>query len=556
MQTQKYSKDLILLCVEDSPAIHMIYESLFSSLFKKIIFVETGEEALNVFHQADIIITDYQMPNMSGLDMTSQIRDIDKNIPIILVTAFENLEVLRDAIQLGINNFVKKPFNAKDLFSALDSAVGLVIGHKYLLAKQKIEIIDLKEKEKYSNYQEELSFKKELSIVRNDFYYSLCEQMAKDKFYFSDFMYKPLDILSGDLYSARQLNENQELYFLVDGMGKGISASMTAILSTSFINYAIDRVLELNRNFDLKRLVKGFTKYIRQHLLEDEVLAISFALIDASFPHIEYTSFGMPAILVMDKNNEINSLASNNPPLSQYTSNIRSTIYNLENMVKILISSDGIHENIVNNGNETYAEYIKEDFASAMTSEDFQQRLFERVDEQEDDMTYIFLHQILLDNEIAKNEVSATSADVEDLNLWYETQISFISDNMAFSAKASLAFSELSLNAYEHGAMGITNKQKHELIDDDKYSAFLSKIEEEKSSKIKVNIYSLQNKQSEKYILTKIEDEGNGFDTKILSSLFSPHKNFNGRGVFMAKKSSLGIYYNSKGNIVYFLNRI
>jgi len=555
LKTKQYSKELVLLSVEDSASVQMIYKSLFERLFKEVIFAENGKIALDMYEKADIIITDHLMPEMNGIELITSIREVDKNIPIILVTAFENLDILRDAIQLGINNFVKKPFDVKDLFTALDSAVELVMGHKYLLEKQETQISDLKEKEKYSNYQEDLSFKKELSLVRNDFYYHISEQELDDRFYISDFLYRPLDTLSGDLYSARQLGNNKELYFLVDGMGKGISASMTAILSTSFINYIIDRTLRLNREFDLKKMIEGVISFIRKHLLEDEVLAASFVLIDANALILEYSSFGMPAILLMDDKSNVKSLSSNNPPISIYSSKAKSTELSLIGMKKMLISSDGIHENSVNNGKESYAEYILEDFKNSMTSEDFFRKVSAKIDQQEDDMTYIFLHQIVLEDVLISNECQAKLKDVEELNDWYEMQMDLLCTDMVASTKSSLAFSEFSMNAYEHGALGITNKQKHTLLEEDTYMDYLAQKEQEVEGSIKVTIYKQTNANLDPYLLTKIEDSGEGFDTSIFSSIFGFHKNFNSRGVFMAKKSTLGIYYNNKGNIVYFFNK-
>ena len=57
-------------------------------------------------------------------------------------------------------------------------------------------------------------------------------------------------------------------------------------------------------------------------------------------------------------------------------------------------------------------------------------------------------------------------------------------------------------------------------------------------------------------MVTQITDEGDGFDTQILSEIFRNSKIFNGRGVFISRKNSLGIYYNTKGNLVLYINKI
>jgi len=61
---------------------------------------------------------------------------------------------------------------------------------------------------------------------------------------------------------------------------------------------------------------------------------------------------------------------------------------------------------------------------------------------------------------------------------------------------------------------------------------------------------------SDTYIITQISDEGKGFDTQILSEIFRNSQKFNGRGVFVSRQSSSGIYYNDKGNSVLFLHKI
>ena len=56
----------------------------------------------------DIIISDYDMPILNGLDMIDKIRKINKDIPIVLVTAIQEIDVTVKALQLNVNNFLKK----------------------------------------------------------------------------------------------------------------------------------------------------------------------------------------------------------------------------------------------------------------------------------------------------------------------------------------------------------------------------------------------------------------------------------------------------------------
>jgi len=547
---------LTLLCVDDSATISLLYKQYFESMFHEILFAKDGVEGLNLSSQADIIITDYSMPNMNGLNMMGDIRKNDADIPIILVTAFEDIEILKEAILLGVSSFVQKPFEQEELFLAVNRALEQLLGHKLLLEKQKNQINVLEKKEQYSHYQEELSFRKELSMVRNDFYYRLSKQDMKETFYLSDFFYKSLDTTSGDLYSARQLSHSKELYFLVDGMGKGLSASVSAILFTSHVNYLIDEVLKKDTPCDFGQLVHLAVKYMREHLLEEEALALSLVCIDTDERVIKYASFGMPALLFLNNNNEVQSHQSNNPPLSQYTKSGKVNELSLNDIVKILITSDGIAENSVKESEQTYAEYIQEDFKASMTREDFRERLEAKIEVQEDDMTFILLHKIAWKDSLVETSIPAKLHDVQEIGSWYESEVNKLTQDMSAIIKASLCFTELMMNAYEHGSLGIETLQKHQLIEEDAYFDFLHELEQEEDKKIMVTINAVQNPLGEPYIITKIEDEGEGFDTKIFSKIFGIHKSFNARGSFIAKQSSLGIYYNHQGNAVYFINKL
>jgi len=551
-----FFEKLTLLCVDDSSTLQFMYKKFFKSMFKEVLFAKDGLEGLERSENVDIIITDYNMPNMDGLTMMKHIRKLDEDIPIILVTSFDDIEILKEAITLGVSSFVQKPFGKEEIFTVVNRAVAQVVGHKYLLEKQKTKIDILEEKEQYSNYQEELSFKKELSMIRNDFYYRLSQQDINDTLYLSDFFYKSLDTTCGDLYSARQLSHSKELYFLVDGMGKGLSASVSAILFTSHVNYIIDEVLKQGGTCNFENLIYRAIEYMRGHLLEDEALAVTLVCIDTQKKTIKHASFGMPALLLMDKNNEVHSISSNNPPLSQYTQKGNVSELCLSEVVKILIASDGIPENSVKGTEQTYAEFIEEDFKASITREDFRKRLEEKIEVQEDDMTFILLNIIPFSDELVQISIPAKLHNVEETGSWYEGEVNKLTQNTSAIIKASLCFTELMMNAYEHGSLGINNEQKHQLMQEDTYFNFLNDLEEKEDKKITVSINPLTNALGESYIITKIEDEGEGFDTKIFSRIFGIHKSFNGRGSFIAKQSSLGIYYNNKGNTVYFINKL
>jgi len=411
-----------------------------------------------------------------------------------------------------------------------------------------------KKNEAYASYQADLAFEKELNILRNDFYYQMID--SKKTTALVDFMYRPLDTLSGDAYSARRIDENRTFYLLVDGMGKGVSASFTAVIMTSFINHLIDKMIE-HESFSLNLLIKESMDFIKPILLEDEVLAIDFICFDSYFAILEYAKFAMPPFLLHDKSNNIIKIKSNNTPLSKWQSSYQVDSYNIRNIEKFLFYSDGIVENSTIHDNKPYAAYIEEDFKHSFTREEFKDKFYASIKEQEDDLSLIFINSLDMSKEtlIGKKVFKTSLQEVDNAGLWYEEAWKSFHNDIKEIDRAGVVFTELFMNAYEHGNLGLSSIKKHKYLEDDIYFEKLIELQESCEKEISVEVYKLKEYDNE-YVVTKICDDGDGFDTQILSQIFRNSKKYNGRGVFVSRKNSMGIYYNSKGNCVLFLNKI
>jgi len=412
---------------------------------------------------------------------------------------------------------------------------------------------ELEKSEAYASYQTSLAFEKELNILRNDFYYQMIESKTT---VLVDFLYRPLDTLSGDAYSARRIDGNRTFYLLVDGMGKGVSASLTTVAMTTFINHLIDKMITYE-SFSMDIVIQESMEFIKPILLDDEVLAIDYICFDSYFGVLEYAKFGMPPFLLHDKSDNIIKIKSNNMPMSKWYKRYTVDKYNVRNIEKFLFYSDGIVENSTKESNLTYTAFIEDDFKNSFTREDFKEKFYARIEEPEDDLTLIFINSLDTDSEnLIAQESFETSLDaVEKASLWYESSLKDFHLEQKVMDQAGIVFTELFMNAYEHGNLGLDSKSKHQYLEEDIYFDKLLELEAESTKKIAVSIYFLQ-ELSNRYLITKICDEGNGFDTQILSQIFRNSKKFNGRGVFVSRKNSMGIYYNSKGNCVLFLNKL
>ncbi|MDD2652037.1 MAG: response regulator [Sulfurimonas sp.] len=547
-----YLGSLTLLCVEENEAAQFIYASIFKDIVKEIVFASNCEEGIEKFalHKVDIIITDYSMPHLNGIEMIKRIKGIDTEVPIIFVTAIKETDIIIEALRLGVNNFLKKPIVASEVIQAVENAAKIVLADRYLKKQREKKIKELEKKEKYNSFQEELAFAKELNILRNDFYYQMHEN---NSVVLIDFFYKPLDVLSGDSYSAREIDKDTQFYFIIDGMGKGLSASLTSMLLTSHINHIIDKRV---RPFDLKEVVNEAVDYIKPILLDEEAIAADFVVIDYKNLTMEYAKFAMPPSLMQSNTNEIVKIKSNNPPLSKYTSQTNVSSLDILNMMKFLFYSDGVVESSMRGRCKPYTNYLERDFLSSFSKDELREKILWQIEEQEDDMTFVFINRLDYTTSATVNKSFETSlAAVEEANDWYVNFWASLTSDYKLAYNAGVVFTELFMNAYEHGNLGVDAQTKHKLMEEDNYFTTLEKLDKACNKKIEVSVSTIYYSGS-RYITTTIRDEGDGFDTQILSKIFRDRKNFNGRGVYISRQSSRGIYYNAKGTSVLFLHKI
>jgi hypothetical protein len=213
-------------------------------------------------------------------------------------------------------------------------------------------------------------------------------------------------------------------------------------------------------------------------------------------------------------------------------------------------------ENTTRFESKLYSEYIESDFLQSFTKNDMREKFNWKIGVQEDDITFIFINKLNFKDTTIANEIFGSSLEeIDRANGWYTEVWNTLSDNMQLLNEANVVFTEMLMNAFEHGNLGITASEKNKLLENDVYFDTLKEMQKECDKKIEVNISKIKHHDTA-YIVTQIKDEGCGFDTKILSKVFRNARTFNGRGVFVSRNSSLGIYYNHIGNSVVFLHKI
>lgn len=120
-------KNITILYVEDKDEVRENIAKTIKLALKKVITAANGQEGLDIYkrlqNEIDLVITDINMPVMSGLDMCKKIKEIDSDTPMIITTAHNDSNFLHSAISIGIADYIIKPI---DIYSMLKTAAKVV----------------------------------------------------------------------------------------------------------------------------------------------------------------------------------------------------------------------------------------------------------------------------------------------------------------------------------------------------------------------------------------------------------------------------------------------
>lgn len=127
MNTEKH--DIKLLYVEDEPTAREEMTKFLARRVSELHVAEDGKMGLALFMQQkpELVVTDIKMPNMDGLKMTKEIKEISPQTPIIITSAHSDTNYLIEAIDLGVDGYVLKPIETEKLSNAIRKCVENII---------------------------------------------------------------------------------------------------------------------------------------------------------------------------------------------------------------------------------------------------------------------------------------------------------------------------------------------------------------------------------------------------------------------------------------------
>jgi diguanylate cyclase (GGDEF)-like protein len=133
-------KKINVLYVEDDKDVSEITAQYLSEVCKEVYVGANGEEGLELYNSKnpDVIVTDISMPIMSGLEMVQKIREKDQDTPIIINSAFSDIELFLESIRSGVSDYILKPTEPLKMIESIYKNSKYLLTNKLLKLHKKL----------------------------------------------------------------------------------------------------------------------------------------------------------------------------------------------------------------------------------------------------------------------------------------------------------------------------------------------------------------------------------------------------------------------------------
>ena len=130
-------QSLTLLYAEDEVGIRQNIADSLRYYVKEVYEAKDGEEAYSIYLEKnpDIILSDIHMPNVNGLDFIKKVREVNRTIPVVMITAYTDKEYLLEAVELHMEKYIVKPIDLDELFEVLNKCIDILDSNKKISLK-------------------------------------------------------------------------------------------------------------------------------------------------------------------------------------------------------------------------------------------------------------------------------------------------------------------------------------------------------------------------------------------------------------------------------------
>jgi len=338
MQSPPTKSSATVLVVDDIEVNRALLARRLTKDGHKVVMARDGGEALNLARNQsfDLILLDIMMPVMNGYQVLEILKADEtlRHIPVIMITALDDIESTARCIELGADDYLTKPFNNVLLKARITAGLQRKLAH------------DLQQR--YQERIEEHNALLEQNALRqaeeNHLVAHLMVQMMHSPGLRDDqvqYWISPSELVSGDLVAAARNAHGKLFIMLADSTGHGLPAALNLLP----INWIFYRMVE--KGFPVPAIVEEMNRAIKRQSPPDRFVAAIVASIDATNRTVELWNGGIPpAVFCSSVGAVLRTFPATSFPLGIIAEGFssRTEIYQWGEDGQLIMFSDGLLE--------------------------------------------------------------------------------------------------------------------------------------------------------------------------------------------------------------------
>ncbi|NQD36601.1 SpoIIE family protein phosphatase [Permianibacter sp. IMCC34836] len=551
-------EQLHVLIIEDDFLQHQLLSAFISSVGYRVEVAESGAEALALFRQSapDVVLLDYELPDMSGKEIVQQLRQLQTEwLPILFLSAHSEIEVQRDCLLAGGDDYITKPLD----FTILEAKIQAL--SRLALMQRKIRQQKTQLEAHIAQEEREASaalYLYERLITSNENQVPECQQLLI-----------PATQFSGDMICTSVGTNGHRYLLLADATGHGLSAAIGLIPVTQ-VFHSMTR-----KGHHISTIAREMNRQIRLFTPSYRFVAAVLIEIDPFQLQLDVWNGGMPTgLLCRQSGLPLREFRSRHVALglssaNEFHADVDSERYQADD--RLLFFSDGLTD-ACNADNQVLGSAAIAGLAAKhgarLELAQLQEHLSGHLQGQpaQDDVAIILAtlpsascvetttnsgHD---DTELTACELQITlhdqlipNFDLLPMAIEWLRRVGFPEARLA---RLHTVMMELVTNAIDHGLLRLDSKLK------EGPDGFLRYLNERQNRVLHLNeatlrlTLSLHPESPSPFVRIQVSDSGAGFDVSHIPAASPSDERKGGRGLQLVRSLAANVHFNASGNAV------
>lgn len=316
-----------VLYAEDDPVIRTQVVYFLQGRVARLIEAVDGDEAWALYRAEapDLVLTDIQMPGISGLALCQRIKAMSHETPVIITTAHNEAGFLQEAIACGVDGYVLKPVDFEQLMTVMTRTVRQLLDYRELV-NSRAALLD---------------YHRRAESERNLVAALMARMMRPDRLAdpLASYWFQPAEVVGGDLLCLARSPHGKLHFMLADSTGHGLASTIN-LLPINYIFYSM-----VARNQTVPVMVEEMNAAIRDQSPTGRYVAAVIGALDERNRTIEVWNGGLPEVLfVTDDGHIAHRFVSENVPLGIASKGFSplSSVYQWQIDGQLVVYSDGL----------------------------------------------------------------------------------------------------------------------------------------------------------------------------------------------------------------------